>query len=164
VRTTAFARGLYSLVDALEMGRGLSDLSETMAATIEISDLLGLTKIQQQEIGATTGPNLQPIPLFTVPADKVWRVRAWSARVATGAGVTTAGTVIGVKINNQVGPGSYIAALSDDAALPVSSTRHLCARNLPLLLPPGAILCAYGSQAGGAPSFESLVMYEEFDA
>lgn len=164
MRIVAFCKGLFGLVDSQESGRGLSELSETMAATVDVTDLLGLARLKEEYSGTITGPSLQPIPLHTVPNEKCWRVRAWGCRVAPGAGETANAYHLGVKLANLTGAGTFIAAVSEPISVAASSFGVMYAKSMPLLLPPGAILCAYGQNVVGPPDLDSFVVFEEFDA
>ncbi len=164
MRIVAFVKGLFGLVDSLESGRGLSELSETMAATVEVGDLLGLNRLKEETNVSFTGTSATPIFAHTVPNDKVWRLRAWSVYMSTSAGNSGLAMHIGVKLANLSGINERIAGLCDGANILASSFLTLSAKNLPLLLPPGANLCVFGSQPAGAVNLSSHVVYEEFDA
>jgi len=163
MRITGFAKGLFSLVDSLDMGRGLSELSDTVAGTVDLTPLLGLNRLKEDAVGNTSGPTAQPVPLFTVPTDKVWRVIAWGSTWTTGAASTVTSGGLGIRLSNLTAAGQFVAYCSDNVEMAVSSSRALAAR-CPLLLPPGAILCFYATQPGVGVNVSSHIVFEEFDA
>lgn len=157
MRVSAFARALLNLVDAQVGGQGLSEMSDAIAPTIEISRMLGLPRQVQARFQTNPVAGVYAIH-YTVPPGEVWLVRSLGMQVNCGGAASQVGAHLCCARDTL-----NLAVLSGSVDTPINTMRAVAIQP-DLMLPSGCTIGVLAEQVVGAPVITSGIIYEAFDA
>lgn len=158
-----FPVGFLSLIGAQNFGENPRDVSYNVQPTVDIGEnylVNGLTLLSGSAGAVANGFNNMANIDLVVPVGELWRVYAFNASIAAGAGIT--GTFGHGVRPAATGPRMQ---LGDSLDFTASRTVWIAAKNLPLWMPAGYQLgIEIQNLAGGNPTASCQILVSRLTA